>query len=425
MNRHFIQLNGSLVRRIILMLLFPLSVFSQSPPPEPAPAQVVLDKPENQAILQAYRSRAESFVAKNLNRFGLEQLQRYDLMLDSLYLLEKKDSIRKMEEDYLRQSSSRKAGLKTQHEQITQLTSAKAVSHEKYTGLLRKAGIAFLAWLVIVLFLLQFRKRRLGVANLKLKTTLAQLSSLQSRHEKGKQLLHKAHQRSESLSRLGVLMAEFRTELKKADDSLPAGNELVEKMSALVKKGDALVQSATTEQLLNQTILGLEHESPSEKVATSINPLCEMYLEIAVRGLQQSDPALTIGVTKDLEKNLPQINILPAAVGRLLLNVLNNAFLAVKEKQARGVKGYQPKVSISTRILPRFLQIRVKDNGDGMEDAQLQQATDEFFCTRPLAEGVGLGLSDSQLIMTELHKGELKIESQPGNGTDVYIKFYL
>ncbi|MBK7851092.1 MAG: hypothetical protein IPJ66_08125 [Bacteroidetes bacterium] len=168
-----------------------------------------------------------------------------------------------------------------------------------------------------------------------------------------------------------------------------------------------------------------ENKTGEEKVATNINQLCEQYLELAARGYQPADGSYSIQVTKDLEKNLPSIKVIPEAVGSLLLNALNNAFQAVVEKQEKGIKGYQPKVSISTRILPRFLQIRVKDNGEGMNDVTLNQATEEYFSMKPLEQGVGLGLSESQHIMTTLHKGELKLESQTGNGTDVYIKFYL
>ncbi|MBP6403793.1 MAG: ATP-binding protein, partial [Bacteroidia bacterium] len=161
-----------------------------------------------------------------------------------------------------------------------------------------------------------------------------------------------------------------------------------------------------------------------EKIATNMNQLCEQFLELSQRGHQPTDGSFAILVTKDLEKNLPSIKVIPEAVGSLLLNVMNNAFQAVIEKQAKGIKGYQPKVTVSTRILPRFLQIRVKDNGDGMNDLTLNQAPQEYFSLKPLEQGVGLGLSDSQNIMA-LHKGELKLESETGNGSDVYLKFYL
>ena len=112
---------------------------------------------------------------------------------------------------------------------------------------------------------------------------------------------------------------------------------------------------------------------------------------------------------KDFEKRLSPVKINPNAVGTLILNVLTNAYQSVKEQHSKGVKGYQPKITISTRILPRFLQIRIKDNGTGMKKDILKMATDEFFTTRKPADGSGLGLFVANNIIN-------KIEQIPVNG---------
>ena len=130
-------------------------------------------------------------------------------------------------------------------------------------------------------------------------------------------------------------------------------------------------------------------------------------------------------ITKDFEKNLPAVKTNHGAIGYLLLNLLSNSLKSIEEKYKKGIKGYQPKISISTRILPRFLQIRIKDNGTGMTDDILTKAMDEFYSTREPKEGSGLGLTISKQIISEFHKGEIKIESESGNSTDVYIKFFI
>ena len=176
---------------------------------------------------------------------------------------------------------------------------------------------------------------------------------------------------------------------------------------------------------LANSLINQEGELSDDKESTDINKLCEEYLNIASRGVLSEGNEFNCQITSDFEKNLPAVKVNQAAIGSLLLNVLNNSFQSVEEKFNKGVKGYQPKVTISTRILPRFLQIRIKDNGLGMSNTVLPIATTQFFTTLENGKGAGLGLSESMKIMTELHKGELKIESENGNSTDVYIKFFL
>lgn len=406
---------------VFLLLLVPVLVCSQTP----EPSSPVLSDPQDQAELDAYRQKAESYVLKNLNRFGLDQLQYYDRTLDTLFEREKRDTLYKMELNFQKESAERKNILAAEKKHITELTESKQISLDRYHGLLRKAAIAFSTWIVLVLILLQFRKRKLGNANSKLQDTLVQLQNSEKRAQAGTAMIKWAHQREEKVKGLESLGTDLLSAMKQADDQLPAGHPFVEHMTSWVKRTDGFQSLTTKESRFNQAILSQENKTGEEKVATNINQLCEQYLELAARGYQPADGSYSIQVTKDLEKNLPSIKVIPEAVGSLLLNALNNAFQAVVEKQEKGIKGYQPKVSISTRILPRFLQIRVKDNGEGMNDVTLNQATEEYFSMKPLEQGVGLGLSESQHIMTTLHKGELKLESQTGNGTDVYIKFYL
>lgn len=414
-------LHSGFIRNWIFLFLFlPLLVSSQATEPLPP----VLSNAQDQAILESYRSRAESNVLKNLNRFGLEQLQRYDRVLDSLFEMEKKDTLNKIEQAFQKASAERKNILTAESRHIVELTSSKSISRDRYHGLLRKAAIAFATWIVLIFLLLQFRKRKLGTANKKLDATLTQLKHSENRAESGKLLINWAHLRNDKVKKMEELGSEFSAAMKQADDQLPAGHPFVEAMSGWVKKADLFSLTGAKEQRLNQAILSQEAAPGEEKIATNMNQLCEQFLELSQRGHQPTDGSFAILVTKDLEKNLPSIKVIPEAVGSLLLNVMNNAFQAVIEKQAKGIKGYQPKVTVSTRILPRFLQIRVKDNGDGMNDLTLNQAPQEYFSLKPLEQGVGLGLSDSQNIMA-LHKGELKLESETGNGSDVYLKFYL
>src|SRR5436190_685413 len=101
------------------------------------------------------------------------------------------------------------------------------------------------------------------------------------------------------------------------------------------------------------TLLAQEHPPEPEKIPTNLNALCAQCFDLVYQGLKPTDETTNITVSKDLEKNLPQIKLFPNAVSQLLMNVLINAFEAVEDKRQKDTKGYLPKVTISTRVLPR------------------------------------------------------------------------
>ncbi|MBL0342063.1 MAG: ATP-binding protein [Bacteroidetes bacterium] len=124
-----------------------------------------------------------------------------------------------------------------------------------------------------------------------------------------------------------------------------------------------------------------------------------------------------------MEKILPKIDIIPDAIRIVVFNLLLNAFESVHEKKSKAPKGYQPKVTISTRKLPRFIQIRIKDNGTGISEKDTKQLLQAFYTNKKSEKNSGLGLSESARIINVAHKGELLIESDPGNGSDFIIRF--
>ena len=378
-----------------------------------------LSKPSNIELLNYHETRAQDFVSKNLNRFAFERLQKYNFLLDSMYSSEKKDTLASIEKGYLLGSASKKSTIDNLNKAITEYSAQKDKLEKRYWSLVRKAILSFALWLTIVLILLQFRKSRLKRINTKLQTTKIQLQTLETSvvnadkltadFTKIKELLHKLIGEFISLNNIS---AEAVTK-----QNVPDGWAEISSKTTLLKKaieGEEKILDAVLNQTGNQN---------DEKILTDINDLCERYVEIATRGFQNMND-FNCQVVRDFEKRLSPVKINPADVGSLLLNVLTNAFQSVKEQHSKGIKGYQPKISISTRILPRFLQIRIRDNGTGMKEDVLKMATDEFFTTHPFAEGSGLGLSVANNIIG-MYKGELKIESEVGASTDIYIKFFI
>ena len=378
-----------------------------------------LSKPEHREILNEYDRRAKDFVAKNLNRFALDRLRSYDYFLDSLYKYEMKDTLEVLEKNYQVRSSNQKNTIQQQRSRISELTTQESEFEDRYWSLVRKSLLSFAVWLIVVFLVLQFRKRRLRKSEQRLTKATEQLGILESNEVKAASLFESMRKRLEPMVKLEEDAEQVRTLV--TQNGLETSPDGWKEFSL---RSEKLSNAINLEKRIVESVLAQEIESEDTKTETNINKLCEQYLEVACRGLLKDDP-YNIQVTTDFEKRLPAIQVNQPAVGTLLLNVLMNAFDSVKLKSAQEIKGYQPAIGISTRILPRFLQIRVKDNGVGMGDAALQKAIEEFYSTKEMPQGAGLGLFVANNIITTLHKGEIKIESEEGNSSDVYIKFFI
>jgi len=126
-------------------------------------------------------------------------------------------------------------------------------------------------------------------------------------------------------------------------------------------------------------------------------------------------------VKTDFDESIGNINIIPQDIGRVVLNLINNAFYVVDEKKKSGSENYEPTVSISTKKIGNKVEIKVTDNGNGIPQKVLDKIFQPFFTTKPTGQGTGLGLSLSYDIVTKGHGGELKVETKEGEGTTFII----
>ncbi|MDQ2769632.1 MAG: ATP-binding protein [Bacteroidota bacterium] len=168
----------------------------------------------------------------------------------------------------------------------------------------------------------------------------------------------------------------------------------------------------------------LEHSrtSTGERLPTDLNQLADEYLRLAYHGLRAKDKSFNATLEPDFEPDLPLVPALAQDLGRVLLNLLNNAFYAVRQRQQRGESGYAPTVRISTRRVGEgAVEIRVADNGSGIAESVRQKIFQPFFTTKPTGEGTGLGLSLSYDIITQGHGGTLTVASREGEGTTFTI----
>ena len=168
----------------------------------------------------------------------------------------------------------------------------------------------------------------------------------------------------------------------------------------------------------------LEHSrtSTGERQTTDTNALADEYLRLSYHGLRAKDSSFNSDYELIAGDNLPNINVVPQEIGRVLLNLINNAFYAVNERAKQAEADYLPKVTVTTKTLENAIEIRVKDNGNGIPVANLLKIFQPFFTTKPTGEGTGLGLSLSYDIVTKGHGGTLKVVSVEGEGAEFIIR---
>jgi ligand-binding sensor domain-containing protein/signal transduction histidine kinase len=168
----------------------------------------------------------------------------------------------------------------------------------------------------------------------------------------------------------------------------------------------------------------LQHSrtTAGEKQPTDLNALTDEYLRLAYHGLRAKDKSFNCTLDSFFDLKLEKVEVVPQDIGRVLLNLYNNAFYAVQQRQKLGHEGYQPTVTVSThRQEGQQVEIRVRDNGTGMPESVKQKIFQPFFTTKPTGQGTGLGLSLSYDIITKGHGGELKMESVEGEGTEFTV----
>ena len=212
------------------------------------------------------------------------------------------------------------------------------------------------------------------------------------------------------------LIKEMVDEINKGnnDEAKAIANDLVqnlEKINHHGKRADAIVKG----------MLQHSRSSTGIKEPTDINALADEYLRLSYHGLRAKDKTFNATMNTDFDDSIGKINIVPQDVGRVILNLLTNAFYVVTEKKQMNIPGYEPTVSISTKKMGTNISISVKDNGNGIPKKVLEKIFQPFFTTKPTGEGTGLGLSLSYDIITKGHRGELKVETKEGEGTTFTI----
>jgi len=182
------------------------------------------------------------------------------------------------------------------------------------------------------------------------------------------------------------------------------------------KRADAIVKS-----MLQHSRTSSGHKEP-----TDINALADEYLRLAYHGLRAKDKSFNAAFKTDFDNKAEKINVIPQDIGRVLLNLINNAFYAVDEKAkhastSSALNGYEPTIIITTKKVADGVLITVADNGNGIPKKVFDKIFQPFFTTKPTGEGTGLGLSLSYDII-KAHGGNIKVETKEGEGSEFIIR---
>jgi signal transduction histidine kinase len=253
---------------------------------------------------------------------------------------------------------------------------------------------------------------------------------------------------SEKMASLGELTAgiahEIQNPLNFVNNFSEVNTELIEELEHEVEKGNVQEVLAITRDLKDNQDKITHHgkraeaivkgmllhsrTSSGQKEATDINALADEYLRLAYHGLRAKDKSFNATMKTDFDPTINTVNIIPQDIGRVILNLITNAFYAVTEKKKVQPEGYEPIVTVSTKKLSSTqgsngdkIEIKVSDNGNGIPKKILDKIFNPFFTTKPTGEGTGLGLSMSYEIVTKGHGGELKVENKEGAGATFII----
>ncbi|QNA44557.1 two-component regulator propeller domain-containing protein [Lacibacter sediminis] len=211
------------------------------------------------------------------------------------------------------------------------------------------------------------------------------------------------------------LLTEMKEEMEKGnlDDAKAIADDVISNEEKIIqhgKRADSIVKG----------MLQHSRSSSGQKEPTDINALADEYLRLAYHGLRAKDKLFNATLKTNYDESIGNINIIPQDMGRVILNLITNAFYVVDEKKKSGVQDYEPTVSVSTKKNNGRIEIKVSDNGNGIPQKVLDKIFQPFFTTKPTGQGTGLGLSLSYDIV-KAHGGELKVETREGQGTTFSI----
>ena len=359
-------------------------------------------------ILRDYKLMAELYQKTGKSELAAETYARFISIQDSL--LAEQDKFRSISFEAEQQMNE------------NELSIEKLESQNQISSLSRNFSIGIAALLLILCGSIYYRFKSKKKANKELNNTLANLKATQS------QLIH-----AEKMASLGELTAgiahEIQNPLNFVNNFSEVSRELLDELNEELAKGD-IEEVRTLSNDLIQNLSKISHHGKradnivkgmlahsrtgtGEKMLTNINQLADEYLRLSYHGLRAKDHSFNADFKVELDPDLPKIAVIPQDIGRVILNLINNAFQASADVE-------KPLVQLTTRRIQDGIQIAVSDNGSGIPENIKEKIFQPFFTTKPTGQGTGLGLSLSYDIV-KAHGGTLSVESTEGQGTEMTV----
>jgi signal transduction histidine kinase len=272
--------------------------------------------------------------------------------------------------------------------------------------------------------------QKLEDAKSRIETTLAELKATQS------QLIQ-----SEKMASLGELTAgiahEIQNPLNFVNNFSDLNTELIDELQLGLKAGHIHEAFSISNNIKSNEQKILHHGKRADAIVkgmlqhsrsgtgvkepTDINALTDEYLRLRYHGFRANDSGFSAIMKTDFDETIGNIRILPQDIGRVLLNLYNNAFYAIHEKAKKQTNGYEPTISVTTKKTNNIVEIAVWDNGNGIPQKAIDKIFQPFFTTKPAGQGTGLGLSLCYDII-KAHGGEIKVDTREGEFTEFVIQ---
>lgn len=295
-------------------------------------------------------------------------------------------------------------------------------------------------------------EKRIRLLERKLERSERNRAELEEQRSKGQLLYRKLHAdlasaqaklvQQEKLASLGQLTAGIAHEIKNplnfvnnfSEVNVELVDELVDELREaglldrfgdliedLRQNSDAVRKHGKRADSIVRTMMQHASGGTGERQPVEMNELVSEHIDLAYHGRRAQATEFNVTLERDLADDVGKVPLVPQAIGRVLLNLLGNAFDALQE-YAQSIDGpFEPRVSVSTRRIGAKVEIRVSDNGPGMSEEVRKKIFEPFFTTKSTGSGTGLGLSLSYDIVTQGHGGTLDVESEPGQGATFVI----
>lgn len=253
----------------------------------------------------------------------------------------------------------------------------------------------------------------------------------------------------EKMATLGQITAGIAHEIKNplnfiknfSELTLELTQELREKIAEMVQATDPLVVEEVNGILsdMSSNILKISehgkraesiirgmllyaHGKAGERIPTDINAMIAEYITLGYQGLRAADNTFNIKIEQDYDRTIGLIDIVPQDIGRVFLNMINNACYSTHQKKKSNAEKYVPVLKVKTRNLEKEVEIRIGDNGNGIPPSVVEEIFKPFFTTKPAGSGTGLGLSISYDIVVNQHHGDIRVESEEGEFAEFIIR---